>query len=48
MRNPWKKILQNAKGGQAWNKIHQEHGVNRRVKDFSITWQDVERVFNEQ
>ena len=48
MKKTWKKILQNGKGGQAWNKIHQEHGVNRRVKDFSITWQDVERVFNEQ
>lgn len=47
--NPWKRILSNAKGAQnGWNKKHQKLGVNRPVKQFSITPDDIERVFNEQ
>ena len=48
-RNPWKKILNNAKGAQnGWNKMHQKLGVNRPVKNFSCTPEDIERIFNEQ
>jgi len=49
MKNPYKLILSNAKGAQnGWNKKHQQVGINRRVKEFTITWEDVERVFLEQ
>ena len=48
-KNPWQKILNNAKGAQnGWNKKHQKLGVNRRVKDFSCTPEDIERIYNEQ
>ena len=47
--NPWKKILANAQGAQnGWNKKHQKLGVNRPVKQFTVTAEDIERVFNEQ
>lgn len=47
--NPWKKILSNAQGAQnGWNKKHQKLGVNRPVKQFTVTAEDIERVFNEQ
>lgn len=47
--NPYKKILNNAKGAQnGWNKKHQKVGINRPVKVFTITHEDIERVFNEQ
>ena len=48
MKNPWKKILQNAKGGQALNEMHQSKGINRRVKQFTITEEDIKRVYLEQ
>ena len=49
MKNPYKVILSNAKGAQnGWNKKHQSVGINRRVKVFTITWEDVEKVFNDQ
>jgi hypothetical protein len=49
MRNPYKQILANAKNAQnGWNKKHQKVGINRRVKEFTITWENVERVFLEQ
>jgi hypothetical protein len=49
MRNPYKLILSNAKGAQnGWNKKHQKVGINRRVKEFTVTWQDIEKVFEEQ
>jgi hypothetical protein len=48
-KNPWKKILDNAKGAQnGWNKKHQKLGVNRRVKDFSCSAEDIERIYHEQ
>ena len=48
-KNPWKKILANAVGAQkGWNTWHQSKGVNRPVKVFTCTEQDVERIFNEQ
>jgi len=48
-KNPWKKILDNAKGAQnGWNKKHQKLGVNRRVKEFSCSPEDIERIYNEQ
>jgi hypothetical protein len=47
--NPWKKILTNAQGAQnGWNRKHQKLGVNRPVKSFTVTPEDIERVFNEQ
>jgi hypothetical protein len=49
VRNPWKKILSNAKGAQnGWNKKHQKLGVNRPVKEFTCTAEDIERIYNEQ
>jgi hypothetical protein len=48
VKNPWKKILQNAKGGQALNEMHQSKGINRRVKQFTITEEDIKRVYLEQ
>jgi hypothetical protein len=48
-KNPWKKILSNAKGAQnGWNKKHQRLGVNRPVKSFTCTAEDIERIYNEQ
>lgn len=48
-KNPWKKVLDNAKGAQnGWNKKHQRLGVNRPVKTFTCTVDDLERIFNEQ
>ena len=48
-KNPWKKILSNAIGAQkGWNTWHQSKGVNRPVKSFSCTEDDLERIFNEQ
>ena len=48
-KNPWKKILSNAKGAQqGWNAKHQKLGVNRPVKTFTCTEEDIERIFNEQ
>lgn len=48
-QNPWKKILANAKSAQSgWNTWHQSKGVNRPVKSFSCTEEDLERIFNEQ
>jgi hypothetical protein len=41
MKNPWKKILQNAKGGQALNEMHQSKGINRKVKKFTINEEDI-------
>ena len=47
--NPWKKILSNAMGAQnGWNAWHQSKGVNRPVKKFSITPEDIEKIFYEQ
>ena len=47
--NPWKKILTNAQGAQnGWNRKHQKLGVNRPVKSFNVTPEDIERIFNEQ
>ena len=47
--NPWKKILNNAKSAQSgWNRKHQKVGINRPVKTFTCTEEDVERIFNEQ
>jgi hypothetical protein len=47
--NPWKKILTNAQGAQnGWNRKHQKLGVNRPVKSFTVTPEDIERIFNEQ
>ena len=48
-RNPFQKILANAKGAQnGWNRKHQKLGVNRPVKNFTCTADDIERIFNEQ
>jgi hypothetical protein len=48
-KNPWKKILANAKSAQSgWNQKHQKVGINRPVKTFTCTEQDLERIFNEQ
>lgn len=48
-KNPWKKILSNAQGAQnGWNKKHQRLGVNRPVKTFTCTYEDIERIYNEQ
>ena len=48
-KNPWKKILDNAKGAQnGWNKKHQRLGVNRPVKVFTCTPEDIERIYVEQ
>ena len=48
-KNPWKKILANAQGAQnGWNKKHQRLGVNRPVKTFSCTAEDIERIYKEQ
>lgn len=48
-KNPWKKILDNARGAQnGWNKKHQRLGVNRPVKSFTCTPEDIERIFAEQ
>lgn len=48
-KNPWKRILSNAKGAQnGWNKKHQRLGVNRPVKSFTCTAEDIERIYNEQ
>lgn len=48
-KNPFKHMLNSAKSAQTgWNKWHQSKGVNRPVKTFSITEDDVERIFNEQ
>jgi hypothetical protein len=48
-KNPWKRILSNAKGAQnGWNRKHQRLGVNRPVKSFSCTPEDIERIYNEQ
>jgi hypothetical protein len=48
-KNPWKKILANAQGAQnGWNKKHQRLGVNRPVKTFSCTPEDIERIYKEQ
>lgn len=48
-KNPWKKILSNAKGAQqGWNQKHQRLGVNRPVKTFTCTPEDIERIFYEQ
>lgn len=48
-KNPFKKILDSARSAQlGWNAWHQKKGVNRPVKQFSITEQDIERIFFEQ
>ena len=48
-RNPWKKILANAQGAQnGWNKKHQKLGVNRPVKKFTVTAEDIEQEFIKQ
>lgn len=48
-KNPWKKILANAKSAQSgWNTWHQSKGVNRPVKSFTCTEEDLERIFIEQ
>lgn len=48
-KNPWKKILDNAKGAQnGWNKKHQRLGVNRPVKTFTCVPEDIERIFQNQ
>lgn len=47
--NPFKKILDNAKGAQnGWNRKHQKLGVNRPVKNFTCSVDDIERIFHEQ
>jgi hypothetical protein len=49
MRNPWKLILQNAKGAQlGWNTSHSKKGIKRKVKSFSITENDIRNVFYQQ
>lgn len=49
VRNPYKKILNNAKGAQnGWNKKHQKVGINRPVKIFTCTEEDIERIWIEQ
>ena len=48
-KNPFKKILMNAVGAQnGWNRKHQKLGVNRPVKTFTCTAEDIERIYNEQ
>ncbi len=48
-KNPWKKVLNNAKSAQTgWNAKHQRVGINRPVKTFSCTPEDLERIFEEQ
>jgi hypothetical protein len=48
-KNPFKKILDNARSAQnGWNKKHQKVGINRPVKNFTCTAEDIERIFNEQ
>ena len=48
-KNPWKRVLDNAKSAQSgWNKKHQKVGINRPVKEFTCTEEDLERIFNEQ
>jgi len=48
-QNPYKKILSNAKGAQnGWNKKHQKVGINRPVKIFTVTPEDIEEVFLRQ
>lgn len=48
-KNPWKKVLDNAKSAQSgWNAKHQKVGINRPVKTFSCTPEDLERIFEEQ
>ena len=44
-RNPWKKILMNAVGAQkGWNTWHQSKGVNRPVKVFTCTEEEIGRA----
>lgn len=47
-RNPFKRILSNAKSAQSWNQKHQDLGVDRPVRKFFIVWEDVEMIFYEQ
>ena len=48
-KNPWKRILSNAVGAQkGWNTWHQSLGVNRPVKTFTCTEEDIERIYHEQ
>ena len=48
MKNPWKQLLKNVHGGQAWNSWHSERGCNRPVKSISITEEDIRRIYKEQ
>lgn len=49
VKNPYKKILDNAKGAQnGWNKKHQAVGINRPVKTFTCTPEDIEKIFKQQ
>jgi hypothetical protein len=49
MKSPWKLILANARGAQlGWNTSHSKKGIKRKVKKFSITADDIEKVFYQQ
>lgn len=48
-KDPWKRILSNAMGAQkGWNTWHQSKGVNRPVKTFTCTPEDIQRIYEEQ
>lgn len=47
-RNPYKKILKNAQGGQNLNQYQVDKGIQRTVKEVNITEEDIERIFIQQ
>lgn len=47
-RNPFKKILANARGGQGFNRYHERNGLNRSVKEINLTADDIEFLYQRQ